>query len=209
MRTRNIVIMGMCALVLAGSASAVSIIDVQNPGPIPPSATTGTSNFFFDVSGLGAIQDVNVLLAVTHTYNADLRFDLTSPVGTTVNLIYRQGGQTDDFMGTLLDDEATTPISTGNSSLWGPFTGSYSPENPLSAFDGEMPNGTWTLTVTDLGDGDSGYLHKTVGGQQYGTQLIIDDTVPGQDVIPEPMTMIGLSWAGLAVGGYLRRRRRA
>jgi hypothetical protein len=34
------------------------------------------------------------------------------------------------------------------------------PEEPLAAFDGEDPNGTWTLTVSDDGDSDGGELRS-------------------------------------------------
>ena len=38
----------------------------------------------------------------------------------------------------------------------GPLTGNFLPNNPLSAFNGENPNGTWTLTAVDAAAGDTG-----------------------------------------------------
>ena len=46
---------------------------------------------------------------------------------------------------TLLDDDANTDLSQGSS----PFTGSYRPLEPLSAFHGETANGDWLLQITD------------------------------------------------------------
>jgi Proprotein convertase P-domain len=46
---------------------------------------------------------------------------------------------------TLVDDEASQPISAGSA----PFTGSYQPEQPLSALDGKNAQGTWRLFIQD------------------------------------------------------------
>ena len=46
----------------------------------------------------------------------------------------------------LLDDQAKRSIQ---SIQWweAPYTGSFAPVNPLGLFNGEDPNGTWTLNV--------------------------------------------------------------
>lgn len=106
------------------------------------------------VSGAGiTINDLNVLgLQGTHTWVSDLTVELTSPAGTTVQLWSALCGSADDF-NINLDDEAGTgiacPINLGNTEI---------PVNPLSAFDGENPNGTWTITFTDGAGGDVGQL---------------------------------------------------
>jgi subtilisin-like proprotein convertase family protein len=94
-----------------------------------------------------------VTLGVTHTYDSDLSFTLTSPGGQTLALITRRGGSGDNFTGTVLDDAAATPISAGTA----PFTGSFRPEQPLSTFTGSSV-GTWTLRVWDSFSGDVGTL---------------------------------------------------
>lgn len=55
------------------------------------------------------------------------------------------GGSGDNFTNTVLDDEAATAITAGTA----PFTGSFRPASPLSAFDGVNGNGTWTLEMND------------------------------------------------------------
>ncbi len=99
------------------------------------------------VSGSGGpIFDVNVRINMTHTWDADMQFSLVSPTGVRVRLIDQVGGSGDNFTNTVLDDEATNSITTGSP----PFTGSFRPASPLSAFDGGNANGTWTLEMTDV-----------------------------------------------------------
>ncbi|HMO37001.1 MAG TPA: proprotein convertase P-domain-containing protein, partial [Gemmatales bacterium] len=92
-----------------------------------------------NVSGAGIVGDVKVLINATHTWTGDLEFQLVGPNGTIVNLITRRGGSGDNFVNTVLDDQAANPISAGTA----PFTGSFRPEQPLSAFHGISGNGTW------------------------------------------------------------------
>ncbi len=104
-------------------------------------------------------------VGVDHTWVGDLVFRLTSPAGTTVTIISRPGGSGNsgkNFCQMLLDDDAANAISIGSIASNGPppqgppYTGTLKPSNALSTFDGENPNGTWTLTVVDAFTGDSG-----------------------------------------------------
>jgi len=101
-------------------------------------------------------------VGLDHTWVGDLTLRLTSPAGTTVTIISRAGGSGNNgknFCQTTLDDDATNAISINNiASTNAPFTGTFKPANPLSAFDGENPNGTWTLTVIDEFTGDTGNI---------------------------------------------------
>lgn len=94
----------------------------------------------------GPIFDVDLRINMTHTWDADMQFTLVSPTGTRVLLINQIGGSGDNFTNTVLDDEAATSIVSGAP----PFTGSFRPANPLSAFDGVSANGTWTLEMVDV-----------------------------------------------------------
>jgi subtilisin family serine protease/subtilisin-like proprotein convertase family protein len=100
------------------------------------------------------IGDVNVLLNIKHTFDNDLYIRLRSPDGTEVLLVNRRGLSGDNFTNTVLDDEAAKKISRGSA----PFTGSFSPEGSLSAFDGKSAKGTWTLIIEDRQSGDAGTL---------------------------------------------------
>ncbi len=100
------------------------------------------------------VTDVNVTVTLAHTYMSDLRVSLISPTGTIVQLFNRRGGSANNMTGATFNDEATTAISAGAA----PFSGSFRPEQVLSAFDGQNPIGTWTLRVQDLARTDVGTI---------------------------------------------------
>ena len=85
---------------------------------------------------------------------SDLEISLISPAGTTVRLANHVGGSGDNFTNTVFDDEAATAIGSGTP----PFTGSFRPFQPLSAFDGQVIAGTWKLKVVDMAPTDAGTL---------------------------------------------------
>jgi len=96
-----------------------------------------------------SISDIEVQVVITHTDCSDLDITLTSPAGTVVKLTTDNGGTLDNvFNGTLFDSDWHTPVSdfafVNNVS---PVV--LSPEGGFGAFDGQDPNGNWTLTVTD------------------------------------------------------------
>ncbi len=138
----------------------------------------------------GLVLDVSVTLTITHTYDADLDVYLFSPSGTRVELFSDVGGSGDNFVNTTLDDEASVSITAGAA----PFTGSYRPEGTLRDFDGENPNGSWTLQVTDDAGGDVGALVSWSITIDYGDPYLLtgfqgeysfQDLAPGTYVVRE------------------------
>ena len=128
------------------------------PLPIPDETSAGVTSTI-SVASPGPVRDVNVTLGgLTHSWVGDLVIELTSPQGTTVRLVQHPGGPDNggnDFVNTTFDDEAPTNVSTASA----PYTGSFRPQNDqLSRFDGEQRQGTWTLRVRDLFEGDAGTL---------------------------------------------------
>jgi hypothetical protein len=131
--------------------------------PSQPAQTfgPGVGGFFPDILGGGplvgllqvsggppTILDVDIELSAAYFFfpgNVSLiTVDLTSPQGTTVSLIAGVGPTSGTgFNNVVLDDEAAQPLSAGSD----PFAGTFQPTSPLSAFDGENPNGTWTIEV--------------------------------------------------------------
>jgi subtilisin-like proprotein convertase family protein len=117
----------------------------------------GTASSTLTVTGLtGTVADVDVKLNVTHTYDGDFSMYLTSPSGTKVTLFSHIGGGGQNFTNTVLDDEAATVISISAA----PFTGTFQATGLLAAFDGQTPNGTWTLSYVDPYSGDGGTLNS-------------------------------------------------
>jgi large repetitive protein len=123
--------------------------------PLTAGPSSGTINVYavttiaLVVAGAGAdVFDLNVTLDVAIDPTNDISFTLTSPLGTTVPLASNVGDYwSADFADTVFDDEATVPIGDGIA----PFAGSFQPEGDLSAFDGEDPNGIWSLEFTSWG----------------------------------------------------------
>jgi subtilisin family serine protease/subtilisin-like proprotein convertase family protein len=110
----------------------------------------------FTIADSYPIADLNVLLDITHTYDADLDVFLIAPDGTRVQLFNDRGSDGDNFTSTILDDEGATKVVEGSV----PFTGRYRPDGRLSDFDGMNVQGMWTLEVFDDNSGDQGWLNS-------------------------------------------------
>lgn len=100
------------------------------------------------------VLDVNVKIdTLIHTYDGDLNINLRKG-NVTADIISQVGAGGDNFIGTVLNDSAANPISSGTA----PFTGSFKPSNFLNVFNGQPVNGSWVLGIDDLASGDSGVL---------------------------------------------------
>ncbi len=153
---------------------AVTTFSYTGPAvAIPDNIATGV-NVPLTVSGIGSITDLNFRLdslagcsttvndtnaSVDHTFLSDLSFKLTSPAGTAVNLITARGGSGDNYCTVLLDDDGGFPAASTIPTT-GAVAGNFAPESPLSAFDGQNPNGVWQLNVSDNAGLDTGSLRR-------------------------------------------------
>ena len=125
--------------------------------PITVSGAIGTiDDLNFRIDGTSCTNAVGATtVGIDHTWVADLVVKLRSPGGTEVNLFEFVGGDGNNFCQTVLDDQATNSIQSVTPAN-APFTGSFKPNQPLSAFRGENPNGVWTLNVSDTVESDIG-----------------------------------------------------
>jgi subtilisin-like proprotein convertase family protein len=134
-----------------------------------PSCNRKAGDSLMDVISVpseGTINDVDVGLDISHTYVGDLVVTLTSPQGTKVTLVQLIGndntpgeggcGCLDNDITTTLDDDSTVPIED----YCRESAASYSPQDLLSAFDGEDLAGGWTIEVTDWTFKDDGKLNS-------------------------------------------------
>jgi subtilisin-like proprotein convertase family protein len=121
-------------------------------------------------SGLGTeLAEARVRVEITHTYNADLIFEVLAPNGQRVRLSTYNGAENDDvFDGTsffdvmsqtmpvvdpLLDQPIDEyPFADGVAATQG------QPEGSFSALLGSDPNGAWQLEITDTATADVGTL---------------------------------------------------
>ncbi len=118
----------------------------------------------FVVPTSAIVGDVDLGVMLTHTYRSDLRITLQSPAGTVVTVMTWTGNvQSGDNLNDRFDDEAAASITTHNATVADPqtpvpppYSHSFQPNNPLSAFDGQNAAGTWTMVICDAVASDTG-----------------------------------------------------
>ena len=162
-------VLGALLLIPAAAPAATCgqinrVLDAPIPIPDIPQGEA-TSRIWIPPAGAvpPRLEDVDINVDLTHPTTADLDIAITHN-GKTVNLSSDNGGGGSNYTRTVFDDEAT-PSIVGPAA---PFTGSFKPEQPLSAFDDEEPGGVWTLRVRD----DTGTLDPGGGGGTPPTQQI-------------------------------------
>jgi len=124
---------------------AFSVVASATDVPVP--VVAGLVSSSISVAGFaGALTDLDVSIDLPHAAVGDLVLVLVAPDGRRVELAAGVGGETNNFTGTIFDDEAAGAVTGGSA----PYAGRFRPTGRLVDFDGLDPNGTWTLEVTDL-----------------------------------------------------------
>lgn len=185
---------GNCAV--AGTTGGIALVDAGPQISLPMNVCV-------------ADEPISSSAFVLHTYvrhpeNKDVRIYLVSPNGTQVTVTLDEGGDEGNaFNNTLWFDGSPTDvedIGSGNDCP-SPFYESLKPEDPFSAFDGESPNGVWTLKIEDDDDDDIGGIEQwslIIGGvtttqnYQISRTGIVVMTDNGSDWnVSEPIAMPG------------------
>lgn len=101
------------------------------------------------------IADLNAKVLISHSLPSDLQLTLESPNGTSVPLVWNVGDTRFKLLQTEFDDEAAIPPAAIYEHTI------YQPQAPnrLAAFNGQNPNGTWKLVLTDTVTTNSGILY--------------------------------------------------
>ncbi|MFC1763664.1 Ig-like domain-containing protein, partial [Planctomycetota bacterium] len=155
-----------------------------------------------EVDDVYHILDINVQLNIDHTRDQDLRVVLVSPSGTRIEMFSQVGGRGDGFIGTVLDDSASTAIANGSA----PFTDVYRPSGDLSALEGENVNGTWILEISDLKKKETGTLNAWSIIVERGLAMQLDSSstnVVRDGAYVEPLNSTTLSMAVTEASRYL------
>jgi len=138
--------------------SCTSYTSTDIPKTIPDPGTV-TSNL--NVGDSFTLTDVNVgPLTITHPFDDDLDVFLISPTGTRVELFTDIGGDGDNFVDTVLDDESVYQIIWYDGAGYAPFTWTFSPIGVLADLNGEGSSGQWQLEITDDYGTDQGTLNS-------------------------------------------------
>ncbi len=99
------------------------------------------------------VEHLALFVDIGHTYNGDIRIDLTSPSGMTQTVF----DPTPFFLGNssglsvyFSDDGEATEIEE--------FEGNLAPFEPFANFNGEVASGIWTVTIADVLGADIGFV---------------------------------------------------
>jgi hypothetical protein len=163
--------MAMGVALIGGAASQVSAqflseLD-ETVVTIPDNDPAGVSTII-EVDDSAIISGMQVMLRIDHADTGQLHVELKHiDTGTKITLLSIIGaasspdGAENDRLWINLSDDALTSIENAADSDFLPpasIQGSFSPNEALSAFDGENSVGSWELTVRDLELGGAGTL---------------------------------------------------
>jgi subtilisin-like proprotein convertase family protein len=139
----------------------------RTPNLAIPDATGARLDDLLSISELRSIGDLEVALDITHTWVGDLVVRLTHVESNTVVTLLDRPGTTDPLSGfgcdgddidATLSDAAASAVEEACAVASPAISGSFRPNELLSAFDGEPIWGTWQLTVDDAIESDAGQL---------------------------------------------------
>lgn len=158
-----------------------------------------------NVSGLPTSIDTanfgleTVCLDITHTWDADLTVWIVAPDGTSSMLFSNIGSGDDNFTNTCLNQDAASPIISASA----PFTGTFIPTGQMGLINnGQNPNGTWYLRVTDGYTYDEGTVNSfsiTFGNnpatyfvfRESWLPIVLIDT-DGNTIVDDPKIMASM-----------------
>jgi len=113
-----------------------------------------------DYTDVITIEDVNISVDYSHAWIGDVSLTLISPLGTRVLLIDVLTCTDQTNLNINFDDGAVNVIDCAAGNTNYPTLNTYKPISPLSDFNGEASNGTWTLEITDDGPDDVGTINE-------------------------------------------------
>ena len=170
----------------------LSLTSTDTPVAIPDANSTGATSTIA-VADASLVQDVNLTVNLTHTYDSDLTLSLITPATTSITLAAHRGGSGDDFRNTVFDDEAANSIVGGAA----PFTGSFKPEGLLSVADGASGAGSWKFKVVDSVGQDVGTIDNWTLNLAYAGSAC----VPAGEPPPVPDGSFGAGMSASRVTG--------
>lgn len=127
---------------------------------IPQTGTSGTmKRDSLDIILDETITDLNLFIALNHSYSGDLDISLVGPNGDEV-FVYSGSSLMGNDIGvtTIFDDQADSSIN--NSNRFVTFSPKLKPNSNLnSTFSGDNTKGIWKLKINDGSAGDTGRVY--------------------------------------------------
>jgi subtilisin-like proprotein convertase family protein len=179
---------------------------------------TTTSTIVVPSQSGATITDLNVYVNITHSYTSDLRISLKSPANTTVALI--NSGLCGNSQNIAVEFDQTG--ANGAVGATCPMNNLYVvPAASLAGFNGQLLEGTWTLTLQDVATQDVGTINSwcliptlaptTIqvspkvmleGPYNTGTGLM-SDALRAASLLPntQPYTALGYTFTGTPGAG--------
>ncbi len=153
------------------------------PITVPDDSAT-TVNTVITATGDAPIQKVSVAVDITHTWVSDLTVTLISPQGTEVQLFSDECDDADDVLAVF--DDSGEILVCGETPV---LSGMIQPSELLGTFNGELPEGEWTLEVTDSFNQDGGAINSwslAICTTEEATSGIQDNKYTNFTVYPNP-----------------------
>jgi subtilisin-like proprotein convertase family protein len=127
---------------------------------IPQFSTAGyMEDDSISISAATPISDVKLFIGLNHNRLGDLVITLMSPTGDSVVVWNQQQGVNANIQNiiTIFDDAAPDALISG---IYADFSPEIKPLNALNTvFAGKNPKGIWRLKITDLYNGNTGFLY--------------------------------------------------
>ncbi len=189
----------------AGTTCGHDFASTDVPKAISATAVTTVSSAI-NVPANSTIADVNVNLAITHTYTGDLIARLVSPSNDTIDLFDQPGvpatafGCSGDDADLVFDSGAATAASVledqclgASPSLFGTFQSIES----LASLNGKNAQGTWQLLVTDNYEEDGGAI------TDWGLSFCFSESVPAASLLANNPLTVPVGGSGDITTTYL------
>jgi subtilisin family serine protease len=122
----------------AEGTAAETVVDLEEAADLEIPDVGEAVESEIEVEEEGTVNDLRVMVNITHTYIGDLRVDLVAPDGTAVTLHNHTGGSANDLVKTYSAQELPA----------------------MRPMLGKSAKGTWTLRVTDTFALDDGKLNS-------------------------------------------------
>ncbi|MGO4773722.1 reprolysin-like metallopeptidase [Flavobacterium sp. W22_SRS_FK3] len=145
-----------------------------------PFGTSFTNKTVNVPSSIGIVSDVNVIVNATHERFSDLEIQIVNPQGTAVKLFDKDCSAANSTLILNYDDSgAALDCSKTTSQI-------VIPTEFLSTFNGQNPQGTWTLQVRDAVSGRFGTINSASVNICSQTFTLDDSEFESKDFVLYP-----------------------